>query len=326
MSKKFSSFIFLILIFFNNILFITSSYPLFPTILTVSLPLNNDDQKDYSESRVENSFFRWLQASGADLIVVHPWTSIDEINLLLSSKVNGVLFQGNSNKIDPSSSYYLLIKKIFNKVIEINEKGTKLPLLVIGDDCTLISSILNSDDSSIVTNLNEKNKILHPSNLNFYLNLDKTIILKEFMQKDSNIFETKNILPNYLNKFISINEFIKNFHLSKFFKIIATSKANDGQEYVALAEGKKFPVILMTFHPEFVGFQKQGGEIIVPESLESIFAARFIGNSFVFFGRKNNGNQLTVEEKKKYDFIEPYEKFPELVNERFNYVFKNNKK
>lgn len=314
-------FIFLI----SSNLYQINTYPIFPTILAVSLPLINKEKSsffDYSQSRLENSFFRWLQASGADVVLVHPWTSVNEINLLLETKVNGVLFQGNPLNIDTSSSYYSLIRLIYNKVIAINDNGTKLPLLVIGDDCSLLSAIIANDDTSVVTTLSEDNKVIHPSNLNFYLSLDKTIILKEFSQSYSQVFETKNILPNSLGKFISVINLIKNRYLSNFFKIIATSKDNDGQEYVSIAEGKKYPVIMITFHPEFIGFEN-GNELLVPESLESYYAARFIGNGFIFYGRKNNENQFTVEEKRKYDYIEPYGEFPKLIDGRFNYIFKN---
>ena len=94
MSKLYKNFIFTFFIFIN-ITFI-SNYPIFPTILTLSIPISDDNSA--SQSRVENSFVRWLQASGADLISIHPWSKYEEIDFLLT-KVNGILLQGNPDTV-----------------------------------------------------------------------------------------------------------------------------------------------------------------------------------------------------------------------------------
>lgn len=327
MSTKRQGISFLFFLFIYELVSINkvTCYPIFPTILTVSIPIYEKDQKMndvYSQSRVENNYFRWLQASGADIVVVHPWSTYDQIDFLLEEKVNGVLFQGNPSPINKSSSYYAVIKHIFTKVIELNDKGVKMPILAIGDDASLVATIIANDDDSIVTT--PQIKIKTGGNLKFYLSIDKTLILSEFTQEDAKIFEEENVLPNNLDYYIKINSFISNYQLSNFFKVIATSidTDNDNKEYVAIAEGKKYPISLVTFHPEYVSFE-QNSELIVPECLSAVFMARFMGNSFVFFGRKYVKNEFTVEEKRKYDYIEPYGEFPKLIDGRFNYLFKN---
>ena len=166
----------------------TNSYPIFPTILTVSIPIlePNYNQKDvFSETRVENNYVRWLQASGADLVVVHPWSTHEEIDILLQ-KVNGVLFQGNLDLINPESSYYAIIKHIYKKVISLNDSGIKMPLLVVGDDVSLLASIIITNDISVVTQVG--NGLLRPNNINLYLTPDKAIILNEFEEEDIKMF------------------------------------------------------------------------------------------------------------------------------------------
>ena len=124
------------------------NYPIFPTILTISIPISEDDSK----SRVENNYVRWLQASGADIISVHPWTSNEEIDYLLT-KVNGILFQGNPDTINVESAYYQIAKYLFTKVIELYDSGVKMPLISIGDDVSLLSAIISEDDISIISEL-----------------------------------------------------------------------------------------------------------------------------------------------------------------------------
>ena len=313
-----------IVLFFSILLElnITLAYPIFPTILTVSIPIiekNSNLKNVFAESRVENNFVRWLQSSGADLIVVHPWTNYEEIDYLLS-KVNGVLFQGNPDNLDIKSSYYNIIKYIYKKIIEINDSGIKMPIISIGDDFSLLSSIIAEDNISIITNLKEK--IRQPSNINLFSSIDKTIIFKEFEENDIKPLEEQNILPNNLNRFISVKNFISNFYLGQKFNVIATSKSEDGNEYVAIAEGKKYPIIMVSFHPEYVVFE-QNAQLIIPQTLQAIFTSRFIGNGFVFYGRKNVPNIFTVEEKEKFGYIDPYGEFPQTFNGRFNYLYKN---
>lgn len=303
---------------------IISNYPIFPTILTVSIPIidkNSNLKNGFIESRVENNFVRWLQASGADLVVVHPWSTYEEIDYLLT-KVNGVLFQGNPDDLDIGSSYYNIIKYIYKKTIEINISGIKMPIIAIGDDVSLLCSIIAEDNISLITNL--KRAIKQPSNINLFSRVDKTILLKEFEQNDMNALEGGNILPNNLNRFISVKDFISDFHLGQNFNVIGSSRADDGKEYVAYAEGKKYPIIMISFHPEYIAYE-QNRKLIIPETLKSIYTSRFIGNGFVFYGRRNVPNIFTVEEKEKYCYIDPYGEFPEIFDGRFNYLYKKTK-
>ena len=230
--------IFLILIIYQ--INIIENYPIFPTILTVSIPIiekNSNLKNVYYESRVENNYVRWLQASGADLVAVHPWTSYEEIDYLLT-KVNGILFQGNPDNLDIKSSYYNIIKYIYKKTLEINDSGIKMPIISIGDDVSLLCTIIAEDNISIVTN--SKNLINQPSNVNLFLSPDKTIIFKEFEQNDMKALEEANILPNNLNRFVSVKNFISDFHLGLKFNILATSKSEEGSEFISVAEGKKY--------------------------------------------------------------------------------------
>ena len=312
----------LFLFLFISKIYQISNYPIFPTILTVSIPImekNSNLRNAFFESRVENNYVRWLQASGADLVSVHPWTSYEVVDDLLS-KVNGVLFQGNPDDLDIQSSYYKTIKYIYKKVIEINDSGIKMPIISIGDDAALLSTIIAEDNIEIVTRA--KNNINQPSNINLFLSQDKTIIFKEFEQSDMKALEEENILPNNLNRFVSVTNFISDFHLGQKFNVVATSKSEEGKEYISIAEGKKYPIILLTFHPEYVVFE-QNTNFIIPETLKAIYTSRFIGNGFVFFGRKNVPNVFTVEEKENYCYIDPYGDYPKIIDGRFNYLYKN---
>ena len=318
MSKQLFKEIIFIFLLFSKIINI-SNYPILPTILTLSIPISDEDN---SRTRVENNYVRWLQASGADLISVHPWTSTEEIDFLLK-KVNGILFQGNPHNLDIQSPYYKIAKYLYKKTIEMNDSGIKMPIIAFGDDLPLLCSIIAEDKISIISEL--KYQIHEPSKINLFNVPDKTIILNEFEREDMDALEKEYILPNNLKRIVSLKDFLTDFHLGQKFNVIATSKTKNGKDYIAIAESRKYPIILMSFHPEYVVFE-QNKDFIIPETLRSIYTSRFIGNGFVFFGRKYLNNTFTVEEKEKYGYIDPYGPFPKLLEGRYNYIFEKESK
>ena len=63
----------------------------------------------------------------------------------------------------------------------------------------------------------------------------------------------------------------------------------------------------------------------VPDSFEAMKASRLIGNSFTIYARTQNERTMTEEEKKQYDFIEPYENYPTFWFGTYQYLYNNTK-
>jgi len=292
------------------------SYPIFPTILTVSIPYKNKK----TEGRVENTFVRFLQASGADLIVVHTWTDLKNIDRLLENKVTGVIFQGIDTIDKTIDPYINILKYIQSKVISIynSSKGKKkIPILALGNDMTILGILSsNKNDFSI------SKVIVGPNKIKFNNDGKKSWIFSDLQKSDFNSLENENICSNYITNLIPKNLFDNK--LKNYFKIISTS-LYENEEYVSIMESNLYPIIGMSFHPEHIVFE-ENKMFNVPESLEAIKTARFIGNSFVNYGRVNSYNEMTIEEKKDnrglFDFIDPYGNFPEFVEGRYQYLFK----
>ena len=197
-----------------------------PPLQSILSPISDNDNQ---QSRVENNYVRWLQSSGADLISIHPWTTNQEIDILLT-KVNGVLLQGNPNNINIQSSYYKIAKYLYNKIIEINDSGIKMPLIAFGDDLSLLSSIISEDNISIKTEL--KYPLHEPTKIKLFNSPEKTILLNELEEEDMKALEKEYILPNNLKRIISVKNFLTDFHLNQKFNVIATSKTKDGKDFV----------------------------------------------------------------------------------------------
>ena len=299
-----------------SIISLIFSYPIFPTILTVSIPYRNKK----SEGRVENTFVRFLQASGADLIVVHTWTDLKNIDHLLENKVTGVIFQGIDTIDKTIDPYINILKYIQSKIISIynSSKGKKkIPILALGNDMTILGILSsNKNDFSI------SKVLIGPNKIKFNKDGMKSWIFTDLQKSDFTSLENENICSNYITNLIPKNLFDNK--LTNYFKIISTS-LYENEEYVSIMESNLYPIIGMTFHPEHIVFE-ENKMFNVPDSLEAIKTARFIGNSFVNYGRINSFNEMTIEEKKdnkgKFDFIDPYGNFPEFIEGRYQYLFK----
>ncbi len=299
-----------------SIISLIFSYPIFPTILTVSIPYRNKK----SEGRVENTFVRFLQASGADLIVVHTWTDLKNIDHLLENKVTGVIFQGIDTIDKTIDPYINILKYIQSKIISIynSSKGKKkIPILALGNDMTILGILSsNKNDFSI------SKVLIGPNKIKFNNDGMKSWIFTDLQKSDFTSLENENICSNYITNLIPKNLFDNK--LTNYFKIISTS-LYENEEYVSIMESNLYPIIGMSFHPEHIVFE-ENKMFNVPDSLEAIKTARFIGNSFVNYGRINSFNEMTIEEKKdnkgKFDFIDPYGNFPEFVEGRYQYLFK----
>ena len=294
MSKLYKNFIFTFFIFIN-ITFI-SNYPIFPTILTLSIPISDDNSA--SQSRVENSFVRWLQASGADLISIHPWSKYEEIDFLLT-KVNGILLQGNPDKIDINSAYYTIVKYLYKKTIELNNSGIKMPLIAFGDDLSLLCTIISEDNISINTEMDYRIDV--PTKLKLFYTPDKTIILNEFEKEDMKALEKEYILANNLIRYISVKDYLKDFHLSQKFNLIATSKTRDGREYISIIEGNQ---IMHNGDFRIINIKNKNEPIFPPISLDSLKC-------------KNKNKNRLLNKKSKYRFRIRLNRINKIVLDRY---------
>ena len=118
--------------------------------MTLSMPIIEQGGAS-SQERVENTFLRWLQAGGVDLITVHTWTPQDTIDELLQ-KVSGVVFMGYPEDLNKESSYYKKAEYIIQKVVKFAEESqnkTLIPILATGNDASLMTTVLTEDTSYI---------------------------------------------------------------------------------------------------------------------------------------------------------------------------------
>lgn len=306
----------LILIVVSMLVISLKAGPIFPVVAVMSIP--NEDKTEY----VKANWVRWLQASGADVVTIHTWTTQALIDELLT-KVNAVVLPGNDAFIDITTPYYKQASYIINKIIAIyNEsKGAiKIPVLAIGNDLLRLGSLISSR-THFVSDLVMSN----PNQLKFTPKAKESIIYRELQDDDWTNLENEALTVNHFSKAILLETFKIDYYLRNYFNVLSTYVIKEGEmdvEYVSSYEGKKYPLIALQYHPEEIAFEVSK-KVEIPESAQAIKASRFIGNGFVFYSRQANANKMTNEEKTNYSFIDPYGPYPELdeVSESYRYNY-----
>jgi gamma-glutamyl hydrolase len=79
---------------------------------------------------------------------------------------------------------------------------------------------------------------------------NKSRMLKSFPKSYLTYLEERKSCSNNHQYGISPTEFMENNHLRRFYNILATSIDDNGKEYVAIIEGKFYPIYGVQWHPE----------------------------------------------------------------------------
>ena len=281
-----------------------------PRIAILSSPVLDNDtmaNQNYKKSRIDANYVHWLEASGAEVVVIHPWWNEKQIFDLLTQKVNGILIQGELLPIDQNSDYFKTVEKILEIIISIaNESGFKVPLLAIGHGMHLIHTIIAKENILQEHTIQDVAKPLI---------FDSDLIKKSKMFSNLKDYDFENLMNKpvtaHFSKFgIGLEKFESNYLLRKFFRVTSLVKDDNGNTFVASSEAYNLPIYGLQFHPEKISYDR----IIthnIPQSHEAIRVSRIIGNWFVNEARTGNHNVIeSVEELNKYNYINVYINFP----------------
>lgn len=196
----------------------------------------------------------------------------------------------------------------------------KIPLLAIGNDVTLLG-IFASEMSHFIESLMQ----IWPNEVSFLNNTlaKNSIMFSELDEKDFRSMDFLHLVVNDLKFILSFAEFQNSYHLKNAYDVIAHSFCLYGRNYVSALQSKEFPITGVTFRPEAIAFE-QIGKVETSVGPKAIRIARLMGDSLVDFAKKNN-RTMSIEEKKKYDYIDPYETFPILLDGKYQHIYKRKK-
>lgn len=259
------------------------------------------NSEDYVQDLVYSNYVRWLEAAGAEIMVIHSWYDTDTLDDILS-RVNGVFFMGGSRDLKLSSVWEQNAAYILNKTITMNEQGIYFPLWGTCQGFELLHAIL-ADDTVILTDYDAFNYAMSAI-LNENTRTAK--MFSFFSEEDFGNFEKKNTSAHFHNLGVDPDDYDKYPRLKSFFKITSLGTDLDGKVFVNTVESPKYPVYAVQFHPEKIAFDNDPNDDI-PQSLEAILISQNFAHFVVNEARKNE-QRMSVEDRTKYDFINSYVK------------------
>ena len=297
-----------------------------PTIGIYAMPYPKDDYSIYNQTLVGIPYIRWLESSGANVLIIQQWYSNETFDEILN-KINGLILHGGTRSITWGSNHTWEngLEYIYHKSIE-----KKIPIFGICLGFLIINRLVAE---KYVNQYGFNNiHIIRGFNVTDYNS-------KMFSLFNESLLKSLNDNSGYYNHKWGVNRtnFNKNVNLKNTLKITSISKDNQSMEFINSIEGINDYIYATQFHPEKTPFQRKNEsdfdnvqeldhEIIYEKN--SIRVTTLLGIFFVEECRKNK-NRFDKKDKDKFYFIDTYGNNNQNMTINYTqeiYIFSRNKK
>lgn len=284
----------LILAIISLALTFTSCYKPIIAIFGNSYPATDFIENKYDF--VQGSYVSWVQESGGEVLVIHPWHSDEEVDTILS-KVNGVLFQGGDRDFDLSSRWETLAARIIKKSIEYHQKNEIFPIWGTCQGFQLILTLMANE--KILDNYNDWIK-LHKVIFN---NLTRTSrIYSLFKEADFDLLENHDSTIYFHHYGVTEEKFNSFDNLINFLDITSLGEDDDKKHFINSFEGKNgLPIYGVQYHPEKNPYIRQNNYTL-EHNTDARKVSQLLSLFFLTESRKST-HRMEESERRKYNFI-----------------------
>ena len=273
------------------------------------------DYNKYTKEAIDGGFVRWMEASGAEIVVIHIWYSHEQITSLLN-QINGVLFSaGPRRPLKLDELWEQNAKFVFDyaKNNGIPIWGTCLGMQMI--------TIFMSDDNK---NFMEKYDNIGLKNVELTKEAKDSKMLSLFKKNDLDNLKNSKTSYHIHKHGISPEVFFSNKNLVDNYDILGYGYDSNGKKFVNIIEskkGKKHKVYGTHFHPEKNPFER-GNWFKEKNPMDALRRSQLIVMKFIEEARNNGNKFINEEERNKYTFINTYEKLKiGTYNKSINYYY-----
>lgn len=272
------------------------------------------DYSKYTKEAIDGGFVRWMEASGAEVVIIHIWYNHEQIISLLN-QINGVLFSaGPRRPLKYDEPWESNAKFIFDYA-----KNNGIPIWGTCLGMQMITAFMAEDN-----NLLEKYNNLGLENVLLSDSAKESKILSLFKEKDYHNLNYSYTSFHIHKHGISPSSFFSNKNLRENYDVIGYGYDNDGKKFINIIESKKglkHKIFGTQFHPEKNPFERANW-FKFQNPMDALRRSQFLVLKFIEEAR-NNGNKFINDfEKSKYTFINTYEK-PKVgtYNKNINYYY-----
>ena len=273
------------------------------------------DYNKYTKEAIDGGFVRWMEASGAEIVVIHIWYSHEQIISLLN-QINGVLFSaGPRRPLKLDEPWEQNAKFVFDyaKNNGIPIWGTCLGMQMI--------TIFMSDGNK---NFMEKYDNIGLKNVELTKEAKDSKMLSLFKKNDLDNLKNSKTSYHIHKHGISPEVFFSNKNLVDNYDILGYGYDSNGKKFVNIIEskkGKKHKVYGTQFHPEKNPFER-GNWFKEKNPMDALRRSQLMVMKFIEEARNNGNKFINEEERNKYTFINTYEKLKiGTYNKSINYYY-----
>ena len=277
-------------------------------------PIN--DYQNYTKEAIDGAFVRWLESSGAEIVVIHIWYTEEEVTNLLK-QINGVVFSaGFRRPLKLDESWELKARFIFEFA-----KNNSIPIWGTCLGMQMITVFMSEDKYE---NIFDKYNNIGLESVELTNKADNSNILSLFKKNDIKNIEIMPTTYHIHQRGVSPEKFNKNKILNKNYEIIAYGYDKDNKKFVNIIESKKglSHIIYGTqFHAEKNPYERRK-KYNEENTMDSLIRSQLLAMKFVEETRKNSNKFKSVEEKNKFTFINTYQKLKYgYYNNKINYYY-----
>jgi gamma-glutamyl hydrolase len=250
------------------------------------------NRRTYFDSYIANSYVKWLEQSGAQVVPIPFNWSRAKIKKTLK-QVNGVLFPGGDIDRDTKLDfrrYVKCYKQIFEYAIAENDNGNFFPLwgtclgfeflcMMPYDPETILANYHDNLDFIILDKVASRDQNLH---FNLYKNSKIPIPNWRVLAKGVKLHfnhsygfllnkKTLNVVSNYLN-------------------IISTNKDKNNKRFISTIKFKKYPFWGTQWHPEKSAYEFSKPSVL--HDMKSIVFGRVWSDFFIKECEKNTNTLI----------------------------------
>lgn len=243
---------------------------------------------NYFDSYIANSYVKWLEQSGAQVVPIPFNWSSSKIKKTLK-QVNGVLFPGGDIDRDTKLDfrrYVTCYKQIFEYAIKENDKGNHFPLwgtclgfeflcMMPYDPYTILTNYHDNLDFIILDKVASRNQ-----NLNFNLYKNSKMPISNGKALSKGVKMHFNHSYGFLTDKKTLNV------VNKYLRIISTNKDKNNKRFISTIKFKKYPFWGTQWHPEKSAYEFSRPGVM--HDLKNITFGRAWSDLFVKECGKNN--------------------------------------
>uniref|UniRef100_H3DH05 folate gamma-glutamyl hydrolase n=1 Tax=Tetraodon nigroviridis TaxID=99883 RepID=H3DH05_TETNG len=251
-----------------------------PVIGVLTQMVSDEALKPFGKTYIPASYVKYVESGGGRVMPIRLTLTAAEYENIFR-QINGLLFIGGA--VDLETSDYARVAKLFYSLaLKANDAGDFFPIWGTCMGMQLLTVLVAG-----------KNLLSSATAMNLALPLELTSaeaassrMFEGFPEELFKALAQEPLTGNFHHYGITLETFVGNQQLQRFFSILSTNVAEDGARFVSTLEGRKHPFYGVQWHPEVNRFQWDRN-MSFPHSRHAVQLSSLLAEFFTNEGRKS---------------------------------------